>query len=350
MDVDATLQTLDGSLTDVDDARGSHTFGMLPTQVKFPGMPDTRWWAFEDGRTNFGAITPDTTDLAKVLLIDFGLVYANDWHLVPFTVPTGSVAQITGMVVTDVFGERIWIDAAGRGEGDDWQRWAMYLPSTKGTGHEPADTSLLLLPTAQNVQRGQPLEEVLLVRDEMANMVWGIEKTITLPSGDPKPGAQAANETRAFFVGDFERRHGSAPEAQPAAPGAQIRYQVMNEVPEHWIPLIPVHIEGDNREVQLQRAAMLRILDGDTVDGHPTDPTPIRPRTSLLRVGLDGTGASRPYIVHEEEVSRAGVRVTQAYCRTRWHDGRVWVWLGARKQAGRGEGSSGLAFDQAVSL
>jgi hypothetical protein len=39
------------------------------------------------------------------------------------------------------------------------------------------------------------------------------------------------------------------------------------------------------------------------------------------------------------------VRLTQAYQRTRWRDGRPWVWLGVRKQAGRGEGSSGLAFD-----
>lgn len=34
--------------------------------------------------------------------------------------------------------------------------------------------------------------------------------------------------------------------------------------------------------------------------------------------------------------------------RTRWPDGRVIVWLGARKQTGRGEGSSGLAFDRLV--
>ena len=58
---------------------------MLPTQVTFNGMPNTRWWEFEDGRTNFGDIKPDTTDLAKLLLIEFGLVYANDWFLIPFT-------------------------------------------------------------------------------------------------------------------------------------------------------------------------------------------------------------------------------------------------------------------------
>jgi hypothetical protein len=319
-------------------------------QVTFNGMPNTRWWEFEDNRTNFGDIKPDTTDLAKLLLIEFGLVYANDWFLVPFTVPTGSIANIRGMAVTNVFGERVWIEAAGRGDDDDWQRWAMFLLSIKGTGHEPADTSLVILPAAQKVLEGRPLEEVMLARDEMANMVWGIEKTIPLPSGEPKHGSEAAYETRAFFVRDFERRHGKLPEPPPGAAGAKIRYQVMSDVPEYWIPMIPVHVAGDNRQVQLQRAAMLRILDGDIVGGHPVDPAPVRPRTSLLRFGLDGDGSPASYILHEEEVPRAGTRVTQAFQRTRWRDGRAWVWLGVRKQTGRGEGSSGLAFDRIVDL
>ena len=40
----------------------------------------------------------------------------------------------------------------------------------------------------------------------------------------------------------------------------------------------------------------------------------------------------------------------QTFQRTRWRDGRAWVWLGARKQTGRGEASSGLAFDQLADL
>jgi hypothetical protein len=95
---------------------------------------------------------------------------------------------------------------------------------------------------------------------------------------------------------------------------------------------------------------MLRILEGDTVGGVPVDPSPVRPRTSLLRVGLDGAGAPAAYFVHEEEVPRAGARVTQGFRRTRWRDGRAWVWLAVRKQTGRGEGSSGLAFDRLVDL
>jgi hypothetical protein len=306
-------------------------------------MPNPRWWTFEDSRTNFGDVKPDTTDLAKLLLIEFGLIYANDWFLVPFTVPAGTIANIKGIAVTNVFGERTWIGAAGAGLDDDWQRWAMFLVSIKGKGQQVADLSLMIPPVAQKVLDGAPLEVVMFARDEMANMVWGIEQTIPLPSGEPKHGREAAHETRAFFERDLERRLGHPPEPPAPAEGAKIRYHVMSSVPENWIPMIPVHVAGDNRETQLQRAAMLRIIDGDP-DSHPS---PVRPRTSLLRQGLDQP-VPTPYILHEEEVSRAGVRMIQSFQRTRWRDGRVWLWLGVRKQTGRGEGSSGLAFDRIV--
>lgn len=44
----------------------------------------------------------------------------------------------------------------------------------------------------------------------------------------------------------------------------------------------------------------------------------------------------------------AALRLHQAYQRTRWRNGAVFTWLGIRKQTGRGERSSGLAFDQIV--
>ncbi|MFD4240318.1 hypothetical protein ACFWP3_01655 [Streptomyces sp. NPDC058525] len=107
----------------------------------------------------------------------------------------------------------------------------------------------------------------------------------------------------------------------------------MSSVPENWIPFIPVHAPGQNRDIRLQRAAMPSAVGDDRL---------VRPRTSLLREGYD---AGRRYFVHEEEVPQAGTKVTLAYNRTRWHDGRVALWLSARTHAGRGEASSGLSFD-----
>lgn len=134
--------------------------------------------------------------------------------------------------------------------------------------------------------------------------------------------------------------------SKPPLPyAATISYLAMTTVPEHWIPFVPVHIKGgDNREIQLQRAAMLRIIEGDK--GRPLK---IEPQTSLMREGLD-ENPKQPYYIHEEEVTRSGIRVIQAFQRTRWTNGEVFVWLGNQKRTGRGEGSSGLAFDQIVDV
>jgi hypothetical protein len=339
VDVDPTRELPSGAFENPPPI-DAHTLAMMPVPVTFNGMPNTRWWAFEDGATNFGDVKPDTTDLAKLLLVEFGVVYANDWFLIPFTLPAGTVASVRGAVVTNVFGERTWIDAAGSRDVEQWQEWAMFVLSRKDSERQPAGPELFLPPSALQIADEAPREEIALARDEMANMVWGVERTIALPSGESKAGREAAYETRRFFERALERRLGHPPEPPPLAEPAAIRYQVMSSVPENWIPMIPVHVAGDNRNVQLQRAAMLRVIDGDD-----REPIPVRPRTSLLREGLD---AHRAYIVHEEEVPRTGIRVAERFRRTRWRDGRVWVWLGVRKQTGRGEGSSGLAFDRIV--
>lgn len=320
-----------------------HTLAFFPANVRFEGMPNTRWWSFEDGKTNFGDIAPDTTDLSKLLLMEFGLVYANDWFLVPFALPVGTLAKVEGIAVTNVFGERTWVQAAGSGADEDWQRWALFNLATKGEADVAADTTLALLPAVAKTSESAPLEDLYLVRDEISNMVWGIEKAIPLPSGWPKPGREAATE-----MAERQRQilsaaiAGGLPVPVPPEPAANIRYQLMTSVPENWIPFIPVHVPGSSRQIRLQRASMPRIIPGD-----PRPPAKIKPRTTLLRQGLDEP-TPQPLYIEEEEVSRAGERVLLAYQRTRWTGGRVVTWLGVRKQVGRGEGSSGLAFDRVV--
>lgn len=325
--------------SEAENVEGTITTSFFPVPVQFDGMPNTRWWTFEEGKTNFGNINPDTTDLNKLMLMEFGLIYANDWFLVPFTLPAGTIAKVGGMAVTNVFGERTWIKAAGTGSDEDWQRWNMYALDTKGTEAVTADTSLLLLPTNPKIQESKPLEEASLIRDEMANMVWGIETQIPLASGQAKSGREAALELHSHYK-RIIASEGTPPAIPTIANEATIRYQLLNSVPENWIPFIPVHIPDNNREVQLQRASMPRLIEGDT---QPIQK--VKPRTSLLRHGLD---AGQSYFLHEEEVPRAGICISQSYQRTRWTNGQVYNWFGTRKRTGRGEASSGLAFDQLI--
>lgn len=348
LNVDKSIEALGNVETgeaEPSDLEKTHTYSFFPTQIQFDGMPNTRWWTFEEGKTNFGDIKPDTTDLNKLLLMEFGLVYANDWFLVPFTLPAGSVANIRGMAVTNVFGERIWVEPAGAGSDEDWQRWSMFTLNIEGEKDEPADLSLLLLPTVPKIQESQPIEEIYLIRDEMANMVWGVETRILLPSGVSKPGREAALELHNQYQRIVEKENAATPDTEGEIEyKADIKYQIMTTVPENWIPFVPVHVKGSKREIQLQRAAMPRIIKGDS---EPIKK--IRPRTKLLRVGLDQEPKAA-YKVFEEEVPRAGLRASQSYQRTRWYNGKVFNWLGVRKQIGRGEAASRLAFDQIISV
>jgi hypothetical protein len=302
-------------------------------------MPNPRWWTFEDWKTDLGFVKPDKPDLNKLLLLDFILVYANDWYMVPVTLPTGTIANVDGLMVTNVFGENIWVGAAGSGADEDWQRWNMYSLNIRGSEDVPADLSLAVLPVAVKVLEGKTLEKVYLLRDEIANMVWAVEAQVPLATGQSKPGKEAGYELKAKLQ---QLLHGTADEADEVAYKAKIRYQVVNTVPEEWIPLVPVHIDGDNREIQLQRAAMPRILDNDD-----RVPKKVEPRTSLMREGLEESPKQK-YFVIEEEVRKAGIEVHKSYQRTRWYDGRVFNWLGIKKQVGRGPGRSGLAYDQII--
>lgn len=307
--------------------RKVHTF--LPAAIVFEGMPNTRWWAFEDRRTNFGDVKPDTTDLGKLLLMEFGLVYANDWFVLPYTLPIGRVAEVKGIAISNVFNERFWIEPLREIPAEGWESWSLFTLSATSVERRPPPARLVLLPTVPKMQESAAVEEVMLIRDEMANMVWAIEGRIPLPSGASRPGAETAHEYRQHL----QRLVGPPP--APPEPTAPIRYQVMNTVPEQWIPFIPVHVEGSVRETQLQRAALPRILEGA-----PPPPEKVTPRTTLLRQNLP-----KAYFIHEEEVPRSGAVVSQSYQRTRWVGGKVFTWFGVRKGIGRGEGSSGLRFD-----
>jgi hypothetical protein len=185
-------------------------------------------------------------------------------------------------------------------------------------------------------QPGATQEEVFLVRDEVADMAWGIEKTVPLASGISRPGSEVAKQTFNYLQALVPAGAVVPPLAAPA------RYQAMNSVPENWIPFIPVHTPNNNRDVQLQRAAMPRVLVGDR-----TAAEKVQPLTSLLRQGLD-LASPQIFFLHEEEVPRAGARVTQYFSRCRWTQGEVYTWLRVQKQTGRGEASSGLAFDRLV--
>ncbi len=326
----------------------SNVLSFIPSPAGFGGMPVNRFWEFEDGKVDLGNLSADTTDISKVIVVEYAMMYGNNWFLIPFPLKTGSLADVKGIVVTDVFGQKTFIEPAVQGGSDDWYGWGMFnltaWDAEKKFATE-ADTRVFVPPAVPKIQEGDPVEEVLFVRDETANMVWAIENKVDSLLRLGMDGHQAAVELARYFeaLNPYE----------PAAvdPAAALRYVLGNSVPENWIPFISIHIEGQNRAVQLQRASMPRVVDGVKI--------PVRPRTRLLRYGFndDPSGEVKPYInpaanqqqapyfIHEEEVPRAGVKVLGAFQRTRWYNGDIIQWFGYKKTTGKGEAGSGLKFD-----
>ncbi len=313
----AALGATGGEVTDVVRA-------VLPTPVGFPGMPAERWWQFEDAAVDLGSIDAAPDDLARLLLVEFATVFGNDWFIVPVDLAFGSVTSVGSVVVTDTFGEQILVSPTDKAV-QDGGLWRMFDPAVPGGfGRPGAGVDALVLPPVLAAHlEGPPLEDVLLLRDEMANMAWAVERVVEGSSGAPLSRSE-----------QWQRRIArvAANQPPPEPPLAPLAYTVESTVPDHWIPLLPVQVDASRRAVRLVRGAMLRYGDGD--------PVPVAPIGRLLEPGL-------PLALFEEEVPRAGARVTRVPVLARWLDGTTVHWTGRRKRSGRGEGSSGLRFDSA---
>jgi hypothetical protein len=297
---------------------------LLPSAVKFSGMPNNRWWEFEDARYNWASLDADRREVAKALVLDFMLVQGNDWYMVPFGQPVGSLMRVEQLLVHDVFGGLTLVpraDAASGASGRAAGRWTLFSTSLEGGGL--ADYFILPPSALRSTLDGPTLEEVRFLRDEQANMVWAVETTIENGVGRPSSGRE-----RALGV----------PPPPSLTTGEPLRYQLQTTVPVNWIPFVPVQIDAQRRSVALERAAMERVVDGAL--------TTIRP---IGRV-LNPTNLADPavYRINEEEVERSGTRVLRAVRRTRWIDGSIHVWSSRRRRLGFGEGASGLRFDLAI--
>ena len=314
---------------------------VIPTLAKFGGMPNPRWWQFEDGNIDLGNVDADTTDISKLIVSEYALVYGNNWLVVPYSIPVGSLTTIPAIVITDVFGQRSLIEPSVQGSSDNWSAWGMFNLSTRHSENDnnvPADTRLFLPPCVVKTQESEPIEEIHFIRDEMANMVWAIETRLDSQTGISVEGFTAANALKSAMELIEPPVGAILPDET-----AKFKYELENTVPENWIPFIPTHIPGQFRAIRLQRASMPRWFKNEY--------SAVRPITRLLREGIDESdNAVAPMFVNEEEVPRAGARVTSTFQRTRWYDGKIINWLGKRKTLGRGEGSSGLQFDSLVAV
>jgi hypothetical protein len=283
---------------------------LLATPLRYPGMPADRLWEMEDAQVNLGLVEAEPWDLARLLVAEFALTYGNDWLVVPLDVPFGSLTTIESLTYTTTFGERFIVKPTAATSPD--ARWQMFvITGAEGTALD----GLLVAPGVVAVQDGPPIEEVLFMRDEMANMAWAVERSVQGPSGAARNRAREHDEPK------------------PGAPGpvatAELDYLLQTSVPGRWIPYLPS--SSRYRAIELVQGRI------PAIDGTLPEPLGVllnRADTKFLK---------------DAEIPREGVMVRRQPSVTRLPDGRYVRWTTRRTSIGRGDGASGLAFDGARS-
>jgi hypothetical protein len=307
-----------GSLGSPAPGRGPATFtrSAIPSPVGYPGMPVPRWWEMEDRQVDFGSVAAGPSELLKLVLVEFASVFGNDWFTVMLDgMPVGSLLEIVSVTVTDAFGVTSTVTPFGDGAGTDWRMFE--LANADGTAD--AGHAMLLLDSLPTTDESAPLEDVLLLRDELANMAWAVEKTVPSIAGRPLDRHED----------EVVRRE--TPEPEPAA--TMRKYVLRTPIPRNWIPLLP-RFDRDSTG-----AVTRRMLARGAIREHAGGPG-IPPQGRLLEPGT-------PLDLFDEEVPRTSVRVRRLWTLGRAADGSMHLWRARRKDPGRGTASAGLRFDDA---
>jgi hypothetical protein len=308
-----TFNTSSNPIAGTTTATPPKTLSVTATPVTFKGMPARRFWEMEDASTDIGDLSAAAEDLGRLLLREFALIYGNDWFQFPLTCQIGSEVQITSLTVVDTFGVPTTIPHYSAVDGISGG-WRIFSPSA-GSGTPPSTSPvpqpIILTPGAIAPIDGAPIEEILLLRDELSNMVWGIERTVPGASGKPLDRATSWNTSLTIVP--------------PPAAETMPQYRLGSNVPDYWIPFAPVEpVPPDgSSSVKLQRLQL------------PTSTTGAL--ASLLKEMDSGFLLA--------EVPREGVLLERRYRFARGVDGSAVLWIGRQRWIGEGEGRSGLEFD-----
>ena len=291
-------------------ARGTlrkHTLRVLPTPARFAGQAASRWWQVENAGVWFGDLASAPEDLARAAVAAYGMLFGDDWYVVPVRLPSGVIARVDSLQVLDTFEGRHTVDSCAKrdGPGRSWRFFEL-------TG-DAAGEWLLLPPALPGVTQSAPIEEIALLRDEVANLGWAAE--LRVESAAARTIDRAAQARAAM------------PAPREPAEDAWL-YTLASQVPAHQVPLVPVTSDGG---LYLQRGRLA------TAAGNG-----VTTRGAIGRI----LEPERQLLIRDEEVPATGARVTRTWQMARTAGGGFVLWVGRRKRAGKPLRSPGLVFDE----
>lgn len=376
------------------------TIDSLPVLASYPGSPNKRLWEFEN-KDVFMGNSKDMQAKGNVAFMQFATMYGNDWMLCPLKTEIGQYIEVESIEVYDTFGiqSKIRHRAGLRDKGAETfgQRWQMFtntpvnlevyddLTTKYAKYKERYANGLLFPPALVRTLEGEPLEEVSLLRDEMANMVWGVETRIEDGCGSSLDANLLASEVEQYMEDKYaeqveeiktaltvENVVENGKETTQVTTGYQsdYKYSLMTSVPLNWIPFVPQRLKTKEerakyagfqggRETILRRGKMPYFFK----DGY----YPVRPLSSILKVETEepaaqppvslGRGVAsqkiqpaakvkeKPLFINEEEVQGVGSVIRKNCQRSRWLNGQTFTWMGYTRQIKYTQGVSGLEFD-----
>ncbi len=297
---------------------------LLPTPVRYSGMPADRFWDFEQGDVYFGGLGLERTDLAQLVLTEFATVYSNDWFMAPVPVRTGTLSRVTQVQARDIFGNtHILRPSAAK---DKAKRPWRFFEMTGDPAATQNKSPWLYIPRAVvGGETGRPVESVTLTRDEQANLAWGIETRVESRAGLPVDRAQ-----------EWQRLRDSVPaylgDDTPAGEGEWV-YRLLNSAPPHWVPFAPEiaknRVTGRLRRSRMGEWDLLGELK-DQLAG---------PKGKIM-------DPNAPMTVNEETLLRGGTIIERRYQTARAPDGRLLLWASRTARPASGDRSSGRTTDQ----
>jgi hypothetical protein len=293
-------------------------YNFLPMHITFRGMPEDRWWAFEDSVTDFGQLDTEHVDLAKLLVMEFALVYGGDWFYFPVPSTVGSLQRVTTLVVTDTFGQRTLIRPVEQYPTQGGNPWSMFKISAP---NGQLSDFIVLAPTLGLTDDADALEDVFFLRDNMAALAWAVEQSLQGGADLPVDGYEA-------YLARLRADSSLSPPA-PAPSAADVAYTLEQVPPDNWVPFVPVLSQAG--ELQLRRGTMDIPGPGGTV-------IQLVAHAEVLQPGS-------PFYLTDRVVTPVGVEVQRYFRRARWTDGSTLLWMARQSRPGRGVGSSGLKFD-----
>lgn len=149
---------------------------LKPTEVSFHGMPLKRWWSFENQKIDLGDIQRPYLNYLTEMLVEFAFIYSHNWFLIPIKHSIGHIRSIREINLIDSFGVTLnatpVIDTT-----EEKQGWEVFtICPDNAESHEMSNGRLFYFPNnLYHDLESKPVEQVIITRDELANLVWAIE-------------------------------------------------------------------------------------------------------------------------------------------------------------------------------